>query len=1260
MNTKVYCTSTLRRYLPSTTTLLLLSTLGFSTLDRLQAQTFITRANNATLLNAGGAWGGTAPSTTTVAQFSTTLNAANAAVAIGGNVSWQGIRIDNPTQLINIGATGSSTLTLGSYGIVTTSSSTTGLTIGANVALAADQSWDMAANRPLTITGNIDNAGFNLTKLSGGNFTLSGVMSGTGGYTQRSGGTTVFSANNTYSGATTLQSINNTGHGITLNGANGAISGTSSVSLAPNSSLIVANTGAANNTNRVNDAAAISATGGVIQVTNDAAAGANFSESFSSFSATNGQTIINSGGQAATGQSNSVTFASYSRSGNASVVFQGASLGVDARNRILFTTAPTLTNGLIDHSTFYSNGSALNSPITGFASYDATNGIILAASTGINSSGATITNDPTSNLRINAGTAGNNSLQVPADTSVNTLIQSHTASSTITLASGSTFRANALMTTNTGALNIGGTAGQGTFTAATSGAPVTLITHAAANMTINANIADNGANPSSLIRLGNTVNNPAVLTSSNNSYTGSTIVRQGALRLNATNNDITSGGNSVLGNSTSPILIGDSGTPSGSNNNPNVSLEFQFTTDSGSATVSRSLDFSQANAAMLGRSRLRVATNSTGGVDTNTLTIAAPVTFGSRQVELFNDRGGQSMVFQGDITTSLGSGFTPGSIHLTGVVNTAPDAQGRHGGTFTFSNQNRSFSNQLQLTMGTVVIEGSVGATGTSGPIGTQPIALNDGNGGSYLNAGAADARRNVLLATAGTTYARDFSPGGGTGVSNASGNYVTNYGFTAGANGASAMLNSYNFGGTNTSGVTTFSGNILSASNINSVYRNGQGAISGTNYVTVQANYALTSATGGTTVFSGNINDTGDATTVTRITVNQVRNSPNLDFDVNGVPDTGRATGLNANEYVGTASQGTVVLSGTNTFAGSIDVRGGTLQIAKPSALYNGDISAWNPFVDTTVAANANVTPSGINVVSGATLAVNVGGPGEFTAANVDSILDNTNLGASAATGLQNGSNFGFDTTNAVGNNFAYGTVIANSNGGSNAIGLVKQGANTLTLTAANTYSGPTVVKAGNLQLNNTTGSGSGTGNLTVNVGATLSGNGTAGSNGTILVNGTLQVGAAGAAVGQDLQVGGSGSATTTLGSPSIVLLDLFSTTGTSNVANQAAADTAVFVGGVTIDSGASLIFGNPGNLTFALGDVFRVFDWSAVTGGAPTGTFTTVDTSALTLSGGTMWDTSSLYTAGTIAVVIPEPSRMILFGLGIAGMTFRRRRRE
>jgi autotransporter-associated beta strand protein len=72
----------------------------------------------------------------------------------------------------------------------------------------------------------------------------------------------------------------------------------------------------------------------------------------------------------------------------------------------------------------------------------------------------------------------------------------------------------------------------------------------------------------------------------------------------------------------------------------------------------------------------------------------------------------------------------------------------------------------------------------------------------------------------------------------------------------------------------------------------------------------------------------------------------------------------------------------------------------------------------------------------------------------------------------------------------------------------LIKAGAGTMVLSGDNQYQNGTTVSAGSLFVNNTTGSGTGTGGVTVQDGATLGGNGTISGSVTIQPGGTLTPG--------------------------------------------------------------------------------------------------------------------------------------------------------
>jgi len=149
----------------------------------------------------------------------------------------------------------------------------------------------------------------------------------------------------------------------------------------------------------------------------------------------------------------------------------------------------------------------------------------------------------------------------------------------------------------------------------------------------------------------------------------------------------------------------------------------------------------------------------------------------------------------------------------------------------------------------------------------------------------------------------------------------------------------------------------------------------------------------------------------------------------------------------------GTTILSGTNSYSGVTTISSGILQFGRKVSLYGGTTGSW--------------TSSHISVANGATLALNVGGAGEFASGDVTTLL--TNLGT-GSNGFGNKANIGFDTTNA-GGNFTYAGNITDTHSGNRALGVVKLGTGTLTLGGNNTYTGATTVTAGTLAAGSTTG---------------------------------------------------------------------------------------------------------------------------------------------------------------------------------------------
>ena len=196
-----------------------------------------------------------------------------------------------------------------------------------------------------------------------------------------------------------------------------------------------------------------------------------------------------------------------------------------------------------------------------------------------------------------------------------------------------------------------------------------------------------------------------------------------------------------------------------------------------------------------------------------------------------------------------------------------------------------------------------------------------------------------------------------------------------------------------------------------------------------------ITFNTTGYTLTGGNITLKGANATANSITTNGSAISATIAATLAG------SSGLTK------AGAGTLTLSGANTYTGTTTVSAGTLQLATQTALYNGTTANW--------------TASNITVNTGAALALNVGGAGEFISANIDTLRA---LGG-ASNGFMNNSTLALDTTNA-GGNFTYSGNISNTNGGSNVLNLAKTGSGTLTLSGTNTNTGSVSVSGGTLLL--------------------------------------------------------------------------------------------------------------------------------------------------------------------------------------------------
>lgn len=183
-------------------------------------------------------------------------------------------------------------------------------------------------------------------------------------------------------------------------------------------------------------------------------------------------------------------------------------------------------------------------------------------------------------------------------------------------------------------------------------------------------------------------------------------------------------------------------------------------------------------------------------------------------------------------------------------------------------------------------------------------------------------------------------------------------------------------------------------------------------------------------------------------------------------------------------------------------------------------------------------------------------------------------------------------------------GTITGNS--------ITKVGTGSWTLTGANTYTGGTSINGGKLLVNNTTGSGTGTGTVNVFNTAALGGTG--------IISGLVNINNGGT-----LAPGNNGIGNLTINNT----VNMVSGSNTEIQLNKSAGtrDLLTVVGTLTLNGSLKVAF--LGNTAPAVGDKFKILTATTITGG-----FQTISPS--TPGEGLVWDTSDLLTTGTLGVLI------------------------
>jgi autotransporter-associated beta strand protein len=468
-----------------------------------------------------------------------------------------------------------------------------------------------------------------------------------------------------------------------------------------------------------------------------------------------------------------------------------------------------------------------------------------------------------------------------------------------------------------------------------------------------------------------------------------------------------------------------------------------------------------------------------------------------------------------------------------------------------------SYSGGTRLNEGTLALD-SAGALGSTGTIyfngGTlQFSAANTTDYSARFDAAASQAYRintngqNIVFATALAGFSRGLVKlGGGTltlsgnntysGTTTISaGTLQIGNGGTSGSLGSGAVTNDATLAFNRSDNVTV--ANTISGSG--SLTKLGAGTLTLTGANTYS---------GTTTIFAGTL-QIGNGGTTGSLGSGNVTNNAALSFNRSDAFTV--ANTISGSGSLTQSGAGTAILTGDNTYSGSTTVSAGTLQVGNGGtggSLGSGDVTvasgatlALNRSDAVTIANHisgsgsvsqlgsgtltltGDNTHSGITTLSGGTLTVGSNTAlGTGTVVLIGGTLTTTGGARTLANAVLLEADWTFTGTSpltftspltlartrmltvATGSTLTLAGGITQSDGTRS---LLKFGDGTLNLTGASTYTGGTYLGAGITRINNLTGSAFGTGPVTVEAGAALTGAGT--FTGILQLNGTVSPGA-------------------------------------------------------------------------------------------------------------------------------------------------------
>jgi len=1043
-------------------------------------------------LNAGGTI--TNPATINTNGGLLTYNATGAATQSGvisgaggltkngaGMLTLSGANAYTGTTTINAG-----TLTVsGGNAIADTSQVTLANTAGATLNLANSETIGNLSGGGAT-GGNVTLGANSLTVNEGGTTTYSGVISGTGGLTKAGTGTLTLSRANSYSGSTTINA------GTLALGASNVLA---------NGSSVVVNGGTLNIGTQSDTVAGVQLLSGAITGTTGTLT------STLAYDLQSGTVSARLGG---TADLNKTTAGTVTLSGantyTGATNINAGTLALGAANRIADMSAVTVASGAtfnlanfaetvgslagtgnvtLGTATLTAGGNNTSTTFSGVAS--GTGGLTKAGTGALTLSGA---NTYTGTTTISAGTltaAGGSAI---ADTSQVTL--ANTAGATLNLANSETI----------GNLSGGGATGGNVTLGAN-----TLTLNEAGVTTYSGVVSGSG---------GLTKTGAGTLTLGGiNTYTGATGINAGTLALNATGtisassgvvntgnfsiaaaktiDSMTGTGTTALGANT--LTIGDASNTSSSYTgviNGTGGLVKAGTgiltlgganTYTGTTTINAgTLRYGANNAIASGA----VVVNNGGTYDLNNFsdTIGA-LTVNSGTTGGTVTTGTGTLTLGGNVTSSGGAANATisGNLALGGATRTFTTTNAADGleisaavsgavgltkagaGTLTLSGNN-SYSGTTTINAGTLTAAGGSAIADTSQVTlaNTAGATLNLANSETIGNlSGGGATGGNVTLGAntltvneAGTTTYGGIISGTG-GLTKAGAGTMTLSGANTYTGATNISVGTLTLGNNeriaDSSAVIVASGATFNLGNYGETF----GSLAGAGTVTKSGTTARTLAVGGdnaSTTFSGVIQQTGTGA---------------LSLTKNG--------------------NGTLALSGANTYTGVTTINAGTLVAANNTAL--GTLAGG-----TTVANGATLALQGGITVGAEALSINgtgVGGDGALRNLGGNNTLGGTVTLAGNAEIQSDGGTLTLNAANSVtgatrnltidgaGNTTINGTITTTSGT------LTKNGTGTLTLSGNNTYTGATAVNAGTVAVTANNALGTTANGTTVASGATL-----------------------------------------------------------------------------------------------------------------------------------------------------------------------------